>query len=330
MTRSPLRRILLPLALVLLLSIVGAVVLRSAGLLNPQPPVEPRVENWVRPVEQIAYHGHVVLSDGTVVYNDSPGRLFAISPSGIDLWNLQVGWSGGLACGPDDSVYLANAAGELLSISKAGVLNWRRKVLHADTFGLMASTPYVDAQGDVCVEASGSVRCFAPDGTARPPLESEAAERYLDRIRGGTMLRAAPGSSLAAQTAQDVLRILDATGAELWHVQGAPRALAIDSADAVYFSTREGYLHARGRDGRRRWSVRNFATDICADCPDILYVFENGRLLVALDPRSGRRLWECKVPPAPGNVNPQLYGLRCNAGGVACFSNGRALFAVGP
>lgn len=105
--------------------------------------------------------------DGTLYFTDFAGRLFALTPEGVQKWQMSVGWSvASPAVGPDGTIYV-DGGNALHAVTPDGRKLWSRPY---DGNGYIYSTPAVGADGTIYaapINPGTILYAFNPDGTEK-------------------------------------------------------------------------------------------------------------------------------------------------------------------
>ncbi len=109
-------------------------------------------------------------SSGNVYIGDFNGWVYAISPTGIQLWKYNTGSKilGRPAIGPDGTIYVGTNSNGLYAFNPDGTLKWR---FHGD--GNMQFMPVIGSDGTIYANSyAGNLFAINPDGTKKWSFKS--------------------------------------------------------------------------------------------------------------------------------------------------------------
>lgn len=220
------------------------------------------------------------------------------------------------------NIYTLDADGIVTSFNATtGKRNWREK-----------TAPKVDEDnaflgGALCIEGA---RLFVTSGAAQVLALDAATGKEIWRVPVDTPIRAAPtvnaGRVFAVTLDNQIVALAADTGRKLWSYAGAPAptillggsAPAVDGGVVVATLSSGELVALRTDNGTVLWNENVIAvrrTEAAASLPDIAAraVIDKGRvyavgqsgILVAIDLRTGRRLWDV---PVAGIYEPWIGG----------------------
>jgi len=231
------------------------------------------------------------------------------------------------AIGPDGTIYVANAAGELLALRNAGNLRWKLTGLGSISWSTPAIAPdgtiYVGASDSTlyAVNPSGTVRWmfraagavktspnFGSDGTiyfgaddgklyaVSPTNSLKWTYPTRDTIRSspaigpdGTIFFGSEDSSFYAINPNGTLRWQAATGAQIKYCSPA-----VSPSGVVYYGSYDNFVYARTSAGALVWAhnAQHVVRSSPAIGPDGTIFVGVDSNLVALNPIDGSQRWK--------------------------------------
>jgi outer membrane protein assembly factor BamB len=216
--------------------------------------------------------------DGTIYIGTAGGQLFAIGSDGTPRWSAPTGPAikSAPALAKDGTVYLPSADGKLYAVSPQGQVRW--SFVFAEHLG---STPLVtsDAAGPGGAAGGGNGIGSGASPTVGPD---------------GTVFIGANNSNLYAVTPDGRQKWLFEAERELAGIWTTP-ALSADGA-TLYFGANKGGLYAINADsGTRRWQFPIYGSIYASSALDsagILYTGTTIEHVYAVNAASGEQLWD--------------------------------------
>ena len=267
----------------------------------------------------------VVAGDGTI-YLRSGSRLFALSPDGVERWELpvlpRVPLNDGLSVGPDGVVYLSNGKNTLMAVNPDGTTRWQLN-------GQFVGVPVTGPDGVVFVPSESS------DFTSVNPDGSVCSLTNLSGSLKAVALRS-DGTALVALTSwigsKAVVQALTPSDGTSWQFEYGARLAGspiIGPDESVYYAFDDGRVVALNANGQLKWDYfmggtntpSRVATTPALASDGTLY-FTGEHYLHALD-SDGQLLW--RFDGGSNVLGAPLVGADGTV--YVCGSSG-ALFAV--
>lgn len=219
--------------------------------------------------------------DGTVYIATAAGQLFAVGADGSVHWTVQTGPTikSAAAIGSDGTVYVPSADGNMYAVSPRGQLKWKFE------FGAhLGATPLVTSATPV---AGGSAGGANGVGSGASPTVGP----------DGTIYIGANNSNMYAVTPDGGVKWLFEAERELAGIW----TTAVLSADGstLYFGANKGGVYALNtRDGSLRWQFPVYGSIYASSVLDsrgVLYTGTTIEHLYALDSSSGETVWDLDI-----------------------------------
>lgn len=238
-----------------------------------------------------------VQSDGSLIVGARDGTVYAISPTGQELWSYDTGAqiANGVSQGKDGTIYVINWFKEFCAIDLEGKLLWKTKM---DRFG---TTPIITVGDDVIyVSSVGHITSFGADGTINWNHHdySNYWKQLLITDDGRLIVGQGKGNPHEV-----FLMCFNPDGSIHWkseipdYIQGA--ATFLPNGNIVVPST-EGLL-CYSSDGVFQWDAlpeHHFESDVVVDSSGVTYCISTVKTVFAVD-ANGNQVWEHKLK-APG------------------------------
>ena len=203
---------------------------------------------WVRELYGYGLTAPAVGDDGTV-YVASGGALLALSPAGLELWDVPLSSSYGVTSpvvGDDGTVYVA-AETVLYAFRDSGRLAWRQSLDYGYPSGIA-----LGPDGAVYVTASNALFSFAAG--------ARNWKKTVDTEGGSVNSAPAVGPSGAIYVVTySGIHAVSASGQDLWRYSDEDNSyygddMAIDRDGTIYLRGGSG-LTALNPDGTRKWRM---------------------------------------------------------------------------
>jgi outer membrane protein assembly factor BamB len=208
---------------------------------------------WRRVIGQWVQSSPVITAGGTIYVCSSDGKLHALTPDGVQVWEFAGNgsiWTMSPAVAPDGTIYFGtdrdhNAAGSLYAIRPDGTKKWEFV-----TESAVAYSPAVAADGTVYIFANqeGKLLAIDPEGQRRWEFAAGSA------VSGSPGL--GPDGSIYFASDGGKVFALRPDGSKLWSLDvgdGIECVPAVDSEGTIYLTGDR--LRAVDHDGKLKWTL---------------------------------------------------------------------------
>lgn len=219
--------------------------------------------------------------DGTVYVTTAAGQLFAVDPDGNVKWIAQVGPAikSAVGLGADGSIYSPSSDGKLYAVSPQGQVKWT-----FDFGDHLGPTPLVT---NTQTGPGGGAGGASGIGSGASPSIG----------KDGTIYIGANNSNLYAVAPDGSMKWLFEAERELAGIWTTP-ALSADGS-ALYFGANKGGIYAvNAADGSRRWQYPIYGSVYASSLLDsrgVLYTGTTIEHLYASNTTTGELLWDLDV-----------------------------------
>lgn len=190
--------------------------------------------NWMLPLSRVTDASIAIARNGMLYVFTRDGRLHAVTPNGVELWNVAAGTAPAgetvrpaPAIGADGTIHVSG--GSLKAFHPDGQLRWQT------TNGTFYSSPVIAADGSVLASAQEGWTHLVRDGTNVWRYQTSTANRGAGTFAGPNLIYAAGSSGH--------LMALNLSGSNVWQLPVGSVGVAsptIAPDGTIYVTTSQG------------------------------------------------------------------------------------------